>query len=599
MIKIKWFLIYFIFTTAFLEGQNILVWSDEFNGTELNTNNWSYELGNGCPNLCGWGNNELQSYTDNNENIKVQNGHLIITALNTGGNWTSARIRSLNKFDFCLGTIEVRAKIPEGRGFWPAAWFLPSEYYYGIWPISGEIDLMEARGQEPEKTLGTIHFGPLFPNNQYNGNEYVLPSGSFADDFHVFSIEWTSESIIWKVDGIQFSEKTRADVGDFRWPFDRNFHALLNCAVGGNFLGNPDGSTPNQGDFEIDYIRVYQNPINMIISGPEAIIRSNDSQKFYTQDIPGYAISWSVPDGTQILSGQGTKEVLVQWGFSSGNIEAIYTNAQQFAVLSHFVQVLPDSCSEVFDDRNEFIRLYWVGGDGGYSAFEDNPAVNALNPSQQVARYQRNAGSQYDVLQFSTDLIKNATPFEIESYKVQVKVYSSAPVGTEIQVLFEKRGLLSQPFPIGRRTILSAFTTATNQWEILTFEFVTTPDLNLLANEIDQFTVLVAPNTFTNPVLYFDDWAIKEVPCLIASSELVVKETNILEVHPNPFSSQIKITSEHDANFVLMDISGKMIFQSSNSTVMQSFIVSDIPQGIYLFQAQSLKDLKTIKLIKN
>jgi hypothetical protein len=145
-----------------------------------------------------------------------------------------------------------------------------------------------------------------------------------------------------------------------------------------------------------------------------------------------------------------------------------------------------------------------------------------------------------------------------------VKVYSAAPVGTEMQVVFEKRGLLSQPYPIGRRTILSAFTTVIKQWETVTFGFVTTPDFNLSANEIDQFTVLVAPSSFTNPLIYFDDWSIKEVICLLASTELVKKETSILKVHPNPFSSQVTIFSKVDANFVLMDISGKIICQGTN-----------------------------------
>lgn len=587
-----------MFTSIVAYTQEVLVWSDEFTGTVLNEEYWSYELGNGCPNLCGWGNNELQSYTNSNNNIKVQNGNLVITAINNNNNWTSARIRSINKFDFCLGRVEVRAKIPAGRGFWPAAWFLPSEYYYGTWPISGEIDLLETRGQEPEKTLGTIHYGPLFPNNQYTGGEYNDPSGTFAEDYHVFEVNWTSESIIWKVDGVQFTEKTRNDVGDFRWPFDRNFHALLNFAVGGNFLGNPDATTPSTADFTVDYIRVYQDPENTIISGPEAVFRSNDQHLFYVQDIPGYSVNWIVPPGTQIIEGQGTSQIEVVWGFGSGDIQAELIGADQTVTLSHFVQVLPDSCSEVFDDREAGSRIFWVGGDGGYSAYSNNPSTDAVNPSTTVSRYERNGGAQYDVLQFSNDLVKNATLLENESKKIEMKFYSNAPIGTEVQISLEKRAILSQPYPNGRRTLLNAFTTKMNEWELLTFEYVTTPDGNTQPDEIDQLTVLIAPNTFTNSVSYIDDWAVKEDPCLVASNENFEINKNLhFQVYPNPFTNKVNVEINFTAEFILTDLGGRILYQGYDAKVLTDF-TANLKPAVYFIQAISKKETISRKLIK-
>lgn len=584
-----------LFHIAF--SQEVLVWSDEFNGTSLNLDNWSYQLGNGCPNLCGWGNNELQSYTNSNNNIKVQDGNLVITAINSNNNWTSARIRSLNKFDFCLGRVEVRAKIPEGRGFWPAAWFLPSEYYYGIWPISGEIDLLETRGQEPEKTLGTIHYGPLFPNNQYTGGEYNDPSGTFADDFHVFEIIWTEESIVWKVDGIQFSVKTRADVGDFRWPFDRNFHALLNFAVGGNFLGNPDQTTPSQADFTVDYIRVYQDPENMIISGPEAILRGDDRHVFYTQDIPGYSINWRIPEDAQIINGQGN-EIEVIWGFSSAFVEAELFNDNESIRLQKWVQVLPDSCAEVFDDREDFRRIYWVAGDGFYEAFSNNPSPNDINSSTTVTRYTRNPGAQYDVIQLSNDIIKNATDFESGIKRLQLKVYSTAPIGTEVQISLENRGLISQPYPTGRRSLLNAFTTKQNEWETLTFNYVFTPDGGLPADEIDQLTVLFAPNSFTNYMFYLDDWGVEENPCLVLNnSNNSINQDFELKLFPNPFTSKVNVDINYPSEFLLYDSFGRLVYQGNELNDFEDFSLELAP-AVYLLNIRNSEVNIFRKLIK-
>lgn len=578
-------------------SQEVLVWSDEFDGTSLNLDNWSYELGNGCPNLCGWGNNELQSYTNSNNNIKVQDGNLVITAINSNNNWTSARIRSLNKFDFCLGRVEVRAKIPEGRGFWPAVWFLPSEYYYGIWPISGEIDLLETRGQEPEKTLGTIHYGPLFPNNQYTGGEYNDPSGTFADDFHVFEVNWSNESIVWKVDGVQFSEKTRADVGDFRWPFDRNFHALLNFAVGGNFLGNPDQTTPSQADFTVDYIRVYQDPENIIISGPEAILRGNDRHVFYTQDIPGYSINWRIPEDAQIINGQGN-EIEVVWGFSSAFVEAELFNDNESITLQKWVQVLPDSCAEVFDDREDFRRIYWVAGDGFYEAFSNNPSPNEINSSTTVTRYTRNPGAQYDVIQLSNDIIKNATDFESGIKSLQLKVYSTAPIGTEVQISLENRGLISQPYPTGRRSLLNAFTTKQNEWETLTFNYVFTPDGGLPADEIDQLTVLFAPNSFTNYMFYLDDWGVEENPCLVLNnSNNSINQDFELKLFPNPFTSKVNVDINYPSEFLLYDSFGRLVYQGNELNDFEDFSLELAP-AVYLLNIRNSEVNIFRKLIK-
>jgi len=243
-----------------------LVWEDEFDGDELDMEKWSYQLGDGChlgENLCGWGNNELQYYTEREENISLEDGFLTITAHEEdyeGSNFTSARIRTENKGDWKYGRLEIRAKLPQGQGIWPAIWMLPTEEVYGGWPQSGEIDIMEMVGHEPETVHGTVHFGDPWPDNQNKGEPYSLESGIFADNYHVFSIEWEQNKIEFFVDGNLFFTVTQNTdpLSSYTYPFNEKFHMIMNIAVGGNWPGNPDSTTEFPQTMSVDYVRVYQ-----------------------------------------------------------------------------------------------------------------------------------------------------------------------------------------------------------------------------------------------------------------------------------------------------------------------------------------------------
>jgi beta-glucanase (GH16 family) len=154
----------------------------------------------------------------------------------------------------------VRAKLPAGRGLWPAIWMLPTEDKYGGWAASGEIDIMELLGQEPNIVYGTLHYGGSWPKNTHTGKSFVLPHGTFADDFHVFAIEWEAGVIRWYVDGTLYQTQTqwRSDGGPFPAPFDQSFHLILNVAVGGQWPGPPDAKTVFPQHMLVDYVRVYQ-----------------------------------------------------------------------------------------------------------------------------------------------------------------------------------------------------------------------------------------------------------------------------------------------------------------------------------------------------
>lgn len=244
-------------------NQRSLVWSDEFETDgRPDTARWGYDLGDGCPAVCGWGNNELQSYTRHNKNARVENGVLIIEAHHDslgGKAFTSARLVTKNKGDWRYGRIEVRAQLPKGKGTWPAIWMLSTDWKYGGWPTSGEIDIMEHVGFDPGVIHGTIH------TEKYNHIKQTQKEGKITvadaqDAFHVYAIEWTADKIDFFVDDQKYHTVTRDPADDHQgWPFDERFHLILNIAVGGNWGGREgiDYSVWPQ-RMQIDYVRVYQ-----------------------------------------------------------------------------------------------------------------------------------------------------------------------------------------------------------------------------------------------------------------------------------------------------------------------------------------------------
>ena len=242
-----------------------LVWSDEFEGNEIDEQNWSFQIGDGCAEgICGWGNNEKQYYTNRRSNVRTTDGNLIIQAIkeNTpfeGYDYTSARLNSRNKVDLRFGRVEVRARLPKGKGLWPAIWMLPTAEKFGDWPRSGEIDIMELVGDKPREILGTVHYGIDFANRDFRSSFYELESGDFSDDFHTFSLLWRENCIRFMVDGEIYGKGiTPSQTLPAGYPFNEDFHFILNVAVGGNLPGDPDGSTTFPQQMVVDYVRVYK-----------------------------------------------------------------------------------------------------------------------------------------------------------------------------------------------------------------------------------------------------------------------------------------------------------------------------------------------------
>ncbi|WP_375581389.1 glycoside hydrolase family 16 protein [Marivirga tractuosa] len=239
--------------------QDNLIWSDEFEGEGLpDTEKWNIIEGNGCPDLCGFGNNEKQFYSKNLENIRQAGGNLIIKALkDEDKNYTSAKISTKDKQDWKYGYIEVRAKLPKGRGSWPAIWMLPSLEKDMKWPRDGEIDIMEYVGYNPGTVYGTIH------TESYNHTKGTEKSDSVQiedahENFHTYAIHWTDQKIEWFVDNVPYHAVYKNGDGKAGWPFGTKFHLILNLAVGGNWGGKygiDEDSFPQE--FVIDYVRLY------------------------------------------------------------------------------------------------------------------------------------------------------------------------------------------------------------------------------------------------------------------------------------------------------------------------------------------------------
>ncbi|NOW91058.1 beta-glucanase (GH16 family) [Clostridium beijerinckii] len=242
-----------------------LAWSDEFNGTSINTSNWKYETGGD-----GWGNNELEYYTNRSENARIENGNLVIEARKenySGMNYTSARLKSQGLKNWTYGKVEARMKLPAGQGVWPAFWMLGENISQVSWPKCGEIDIMEHINNE-SAIHGTIHWDSTGNNTHA---QYGAASPNIdVTQYHVYSIEWDASSIKWFVDGTQYLEANIANNINGTEEFHKPFFILFNLAVGGNWPGNPDGSTPFPAKMYVDYVRVYQHGDNNPTPAPTA-----------------------------------------------------------------------------------------------------------------------------------------------------------------------------------------------------------------------------------------------------------------------------------------------------------------------------------------
>ncbi len=304
-----------MYTTAAIDADYTLVWEDQFFGNELNRNDWNVEL-----HEPGWVNEEWQAYVDSEDNIYVEDGNLVIQPLkidNGDGtySYTSGRVNTQNKHDFKYGRYEAKVKVPSGMGYLPAFWMMPTdESYYGQWPKCGEIDIMEVMGQSTDTLHGTIHYGD--PHGQKQGT-YVIEEGpDFAEDYHVYAVDWEPGKITWYVDGVKFHEATDwytkregFDETAFPAPFDQPFYMILNVAVGGSWVGYPDETTEfgDNAQMVVDYVRVYQKDASYYEELENTVIKPA------AQEVPDSEI------GENLLKNGDFSEGTENWSFLTAN----------------------------------------------------------------------------------------------------------------------------------------------------------------------------------------------------------------------------------------------------------------------------------------
>ncbi len=364
-ILIIWVICAFSFRIHAQSMHKQLVWSDEFDYTGApDPAKWDYDIGGD-----GWGNNEEQYYTNRLENSHVEDGKLIITAIKEdyeGNAYTSARLATRNRGDWLYGRFEIMAKLPEGRGTWAAIWMLPTDWEYGGWPYSGEIDIMEHVGYDMGTVYGTIHVelynGML---GTQKGDHMYLSDAHTA--FHEYALEWTEDTLYFFIDDNLYFAYPNYHTGSDRWPYDKRFHLLMNIAIGGNWggiQGIDDGIFPQS--MEVEYVRVYQIFQKHEINGPSRVISNEEDISFNLTAYDGATYTWTFPPGVEIISGHGTHDVTVDWGITGGTVTVVQSLGEESftSTLEISVITVPENGIVIKGNETELGTWNSVPGNG-------------------------------------------------------------------------------------------------------------------------------------------------------------------------------------------------------------------------------------------
>lgn len=507
---------------------NTLVWADEFNGTTVDGSKWKSISGNGCDvGLCGFGNGEAQRYDPNQATIVKEgsNSYLNIQAKYEPNGafpqqpYSSAKLTTEGKYSLKYGRVEARMKLSSGMGAWPAFWMLPA----GVsnWPYTGEIDIMEAKHKNPKTVDGTIHYDG--GGYHYTGRSFTSAS-DLSTEFHVYAVEWGPNSIKWFVDGNLFHTATPNTTVNGGWPFnDNNFYIILNLAVGS--LGTPytsvngTGVEPNPADFpaklQVDYVRVYEGSFTHGVIG-DAKVYQNETGKTYTLNaIAGASYNWTVPAGATIASGQGTNTIMVNWGTTGGDVSAVATvsgcDTKTYKLAVSTEPQLP--VEKIHEDFQNNRNIAYGNKTGVLNQAVTNPSATGVNTSALVGKYVRNASETYDVLNIKNLKITNANDYVYGRKRMSVDIYTSAPVGTKINLQLENSLVTTAiNYPMGRQSSFKASTTVQNKWETIEFEFDKVIDANTSALSIDNVVLLFESNTNSGATYYFDNLLTKAAP---------------------------------------------------------------------------------------
>ncbi|MFN0049533.1 MAG: family 16 glycosylhydrolase [Cytophagales bacterium] len=486
------------------------VWEDNFDGASLNTGLWTYDLGDGSgtPAGAGWGNAELQNYTNSANNIKLESGNLVITAVHSGGNYTSAKIKSTAVTNGYLkyGRVEARMKLPSATSVWPAFWMLPKT---GSWPDAGEIDIMEASNKNPTKTQSTIHYA--YPAGARQFTTSILNTVDLSLDFHKYAMEWTENEIRFYFDDELYLTVSPEVTTGNAWPFNNEFYIILNVAVGGPntpFTGN---ISPIAGEYPsslvVDYVKVESGPLSTAINGDSKVYQGS-TKTYSIVSIAGATYNWSAPQGASIQSGQGTNSVEVQFDNTlNANLTCSIGNACGTNDYLKLIEVEePFLIKKTYEDFETNRNVTYGTATGTLQQAIDNTAPGGTNSSTKIGKYVRNASEVYDVIQLKNVTVEQAGLYATQQRRIHLDVNTNAPIGTKIRIQFESEAI-STPinYPYGRHSVYDAYTTVQNGWETLEFDYVNSPDANLVSTDIDLFTLLIDPENTTGYTVSFDN----------------------------------------------------------------------------------------------
>lgn len=563
---------------------NYLVWQDEFiEAGAPNPDKWSYDIGGH-----GWGNQELQTYTNSRTNSFVEDGKLIIRALKTNGAWTSARLVTKNKGDWLYGRIEVKAKLPSGKGTWPAIWMLPTDWEYGGWPSSGEIDIMEHVGYEMGKVHGTIH------TEAYNHSIGTQKGGSVevenvASQFHVYAIDWTEDEIIWYVDGDEYYRFENPNKTYKEWPFDKRFHLILNIAIGGTW-GGAQGIDPDleEATMEIDYVRVYKKKVPAPVINGKKNAEPGEELNFSTAEIQGVNYNWSFPDDVQVLNGENTAQVTVKWGNRGGEVylelqsECDTVSAAPFYVNTVVIPAGESFEVPLFDQEN---KILWQVVPGSSNQMELAGTVSL------IVDYTINATGENPHI-----LYEFQSPVDLSTYnkmEIVLKTPSQAPGSFRIDLIDINGNVnLNDLFKI------NSFE-SDGEFHIYSHEFGQNPNGIYDLSRIKSIKVYINYGLFGKK----GDGQIEIQSVKFVNPTTAVPAFHInsdAKIWPNPFMDHLNISSEKEiAKIEVFNTNGTLLFADKVKFKYHEIIEMENIRGIVLikvtFKDKSAASFKVLK----
>jgi beta-glucanase (GH16 family) len=525
-----------------------LVWSDDFeyNGAP-DSEKWGYDIGGH-----GWGNNELQNYTNSRTNSFVRDGKLTIKAVKSNGSWTSARLVTKGKGDWLYGRIEVKAKLPEGRGTWPAIWMLPTDWAYGGWPASGEIDIMEHVGYDFGTVHGTIHTEAF---NHSIGTQLgkSIDVENVSTEFHVYAIDWTEDEIVWYVDGVEYYRIENPNKTYKEWPFDKRFHLILNIAIGGNW-GGAQGIDPNlnEATMEIDYVKVFQKDLPKPVINGKKNAEPNEQLIFSSAEIQRVKYKWSFPEGVEIVSGGQTVQVTVKWGNTGGNVQLeLQTDCDTIAADPFFVSVVQKPAGEsfevpLFDNQN---NILWQSFPGNSNHME------LTGTASLIAGYEINAPGENPHILYEFPDPVDFTGFS----KMEITLKTPAPVPGSFRIdLVDANGKVN----LNDLFKINSFENDGN-FHTYTYTFGQNPDGIYQIDLIKWIKVYINYGVFGKKgsgQIEIESIKLKNT----ATFSHEINSFNHLKVWPNPFQDKIQITSAEPIHRLeVFDLSGKLLLSKS------------------------------------